>query len=113
MTITSSRRGHVVVLTPDGNLMGGPDASQLNTQIHEFAEKGDTRVVVDLSSVSFMNSSGLGILIGAAGTLRSAGGALRLARASEKIRALITITKLGPVLESFSSVEEAINSFPQ
>jgi anti-sigma B factor antagonist len=91
--------------------MGGPDASALNTRIRELVEEGQTHIVVDLGAVSFMNSSGLGLLIGAAATLRATGGALRLANASEKIRALITITKLGPVLETFLTIEEAVNSF--
>jgi anti-sigma B factor antagonist len=111
MTITTNQRGGVTILTPDGNLMGGPDASALNSRIHELVEKGHTHIVVDLGAVQFMNSSGLGLLIGAAATVRAAGGALRLANVPERIRSLLTITKLAPVLESFSTVEEAVTSY--
>jgi anti-sigma B factor antagonist len=70
-------------------------------------------VVLDLRGVQFMNSSGLGILIGGASTLKTAGGGLAIAGASEKIRALITITRLGKVLATYPTIDDAVASFPQ
>jgi anti-sigma B factor antagonist len=93
--------------------MGGPDATALNSTIHELVGKGNARVVLDLRDVQFMNSSGLGILIGGASTLKTAGGGLALAGASEKILALIMITRLGKVLATYPTVDAAVASFPQ
>jgi anti-sigma B factor antagonist len=113
MNFTTTQRGAVTVITLQGNLMGGPDASALNSTIHELVEKGTTRVVLDLHEVQFMNSSGLGILIGGASTLKTAGGGLAIAGASEKILALITITRLGKVLATYPTIDAAVASFPQ
>ena len=111
MNFTTTQRGTVTVIALQGNLMGGPDATAINSTLHELVGKGNTRVVLDLRDVQFMNSSGLGILIGGASTLKNAGGGLAIAGASEKILALITITRLGKVLATFPTVDDAAASF--
>ncbi len=111
MTFKTTQRGPVTVIELEGNLMGGPDATSLNAKLHELVEGGKKQIVIDLGQVQFMNSSGLGLLIGGVSALKNAGGALKLANASEKIATLITITKLGPVLQTFPSVDAAIRSF--
>ncbi len=111
MTFTTVEHGDVTVLKVEGNLMGGPDASALNSRLHELVEAGTRQVVIDLKGVAFMNSSGLGLLIGGASTMKNAGGGLRLANASEKIMALIKITKLESLFDNYASVDDAVASF--
>jgi anti-sigma B factor antagonist len=111
MTLTTTTAGGATVIALEGNLMGGPDASALNSALHELVDNGKTRVVLDLAGVQFINSSGLGLLIGGATTLKNAGGALKIAGASEKILALIRITKLGSVFETYPSVSAAAAAF--
>ena len=111
MTITTTSLGKTTIIRLEGNLMGGPDANALNAKVHELAEIMQVRVVLDLGRVQFMNSSGLGLLIGAASMLKNAGGALKIAGASEKILALIKVTKLSGVLETFPTVDGAAASF--
>jgi len=91
--------------------MGGPDGSKLHDKLHELQEAGKTNVVVDLSKVKFMNSSGLGMLISAMTTMRNAGGDLRLANVADRIQSLLVITKLITVFKHFESVEDAAKSF--
>lgn len=111
MTLSTVTRGEVTVIALTGNLMGGPDASALNAKLHELVDAGTRRVVLDLGGVQFMNSSGLGLLIGGASLLKTAGGALKIAGASEKILTLIRITKLGSIFETYPNVEDAAASF--
>lgn len=111
MKFTTSQAGTVTVIALDGNLMGGPDASSLNTKLHELVDTGTKQVVIDLAGVQFMNSSGLGLLIGGASLMKNAGGGLKLVNASEKIMALIKITKLSSVFESYPSLDAAVSSF--
>ncbi|MEX0737687.1 MAG: STAS domain-containing protein [Bacteroidota bacterium] len=101
----------VTLIELKGNVMGGPDASSLNEELHKLIDGGKKNIVVDLGGVKFMNSSGLGMLIGALTTVRNAGGQLKLARASEKIESLLIVTKLITVFEHFEKVDEAIGSF--
>jgi anti-sigma B factor antagonist len=91
--------------------MGGPDATVLNDKLHELIEAGQTKVVADLGKVNWMNSSGLGILIGGLTTMRNSGGDLKLANITEKIQSLLMITRLLTVFETFETVDKAVDSF--
>jgi anti-sigma B factor antagonist len=113
MKFKTARRGSVTVIELQGNLMGGPDAATLNNKLHELTEAGKKLVVVDLSHVKFMNSSGLSMLIGALTTIKNAGGKLKLANASEKIMTVLKITKLSSVFENYPSVQAAVGSFKE
>lgn len=101
----------LVVLEPKGKIMGGPDATVLHDQLHEFIKQGKRKVIIDLGKVDWMNSTGLGILISALSTLKSNQGELKLANVTDKIQSLLTITKLVTVFESYDSVDQAAASF--
>jgi len=103
--------GDVTIVEPQGKIMGGPDASHLHERLYELIDQGKKKVVIDLSGVNWMNSSGLGILISSLISLRNNGGNLRLAQVTERIRNLLQITKLDAVFDSYGTVEEAIESF--
>jgi anti-sigma B factor antagonist len=111
MKLTYREQNGVVILEPKGKIMGGPDATLLHDQLHEFIDQSKKKVVIDLGKVDWMNSTGLGILISGLTTLRNNGGELKLANVTEKIQSLLTITKLITVFECFDSVEEAVKSF--
>jgi len=111
MKFKSEEKHGVTVIALDGNIMGGPDATSLNDELHKLVKESKVKVVVDLGNVKFMNSSGLGMLIRSLTTLRNAGGDLKLARASEKIESLLMVTKLITVFDHYESVDEAVGAF--
>ena len=101
----------VMILEPKGKIMGGPDATMLHDQLHDFIKENKRKVVIDLAKVDWMNSTGLGILISGLTTMRNNDGELKLANVTEKIESLLTITKLITVFECFDTVDEAVKSF--
>ena len=111
MKLTDRIVNDVVVLEPKGKIMGGPDATLLHDKLHEFIDQKKKKVVIDLSKVEWMNSTGLGILISGLTTMRNNGGELKLAGVTEKIESLLTITKLITVFENYDSVDQAVQSF--
>ncbi|MCH8020703.1 STAS domain-containing protein [candidate division KSB1 bacterium] len=111
MKMTESESGGVVILELSGKIMGGPDATLLNDKLHELIEAGKTKIVANLKGVNWMNSSGLGILIGGLTTMRNSGGDLKLANITDRIQSLLMITKLLTVFESFDTIDQAIESF--
>jgi anti-sigma B factor antagonist len=111
MTVKEQEVGGVVVLELSGKIMGGPDASLLNDKLHELIDKGKTKVIADLNKVNWMNSSGLGILIGGLTTMRNNGGDLKLANVTDRIQSLLMITKLLTVFETHDSIDKAVASF--
>ncbi len=111
MEIIEHLENDIIILDLSGKIMGGPDAAALNDKLHELIEAGKTRVVADLSEVNWMNSSGLGILISALTTIRNAGGDLKLASVTERVKSLLKITKLLSVFNVYENTGEAIASF--
>ena len=111
MKFKSKEQKNITVIELNGNVMGGPDATELNEELHKLVQAGKTKVVVDLGDVKFMNSSGLGMLIRALTTMRNAGGDMKLARASEKIESLLIVTKLITVFDHHESVAKAVDAF--
>jgi len=102
--------GDVVVLRCKGrlNMVAAP---ALRTVIDEVVEQGTPRVVVDLEAASFVDSSGLGALVGGLRSARVAGGDLRIAGATEQVRTVLALTKLDRVLRTYATVAEAKNDF--
>jgi anti-sigma B factor antagonist len=111
MRIKTSEKYSAVVVELKGNVIGGPDSEEFSKLLHGFIDQDKKNVVVDLSSVKFMNSSGLGMLISGFTTMKNGGGSMKLAKATEKINSLLVITKLITIFENFNSVDEAVNSF--
>ena len=111
MKFKSKETKGITIIELTGNVMGGPDATSLNDQLHKLIDANKKKVVVDLEEVKFINSSGLGMLIGGLTTLRNSGGELKLARASKKIEELLKMTKLTTVFDIHKSVNEAVAAF--
>lgn len=72
---------------------------------------GQRALVVDLGEVQFIDSSGLGALIGGLKAARQAGGDLRIARAGEQARTVLALTSLDRVFRIYDSVDEALAAF--
>ncbi len=111
MQIKHVTNGDVAVLHLQGKIMGGPDATSLHEKLHQLIETGTRSVVIDLRDVDWMNSSGLGILIGGLSAIRKSGGDLRLASVTEKIEEVLRITKLDRVFDVYGSTDEAVTSY--
>jgi anti-sigma B factor antagonist len=69
------------------------------------------QVVVDLGNVSYIDSSGLGVLVGLYTTARRAGGGIKLAKLSPLLQDMLQITKVFTVFEVFDRAEDAAASF--
>ena len=111
MQITTSDHDGVAVLALSGDAMGGPDGSVLHERLRTLRSEGSKNVVVDLDGVERMNSSCLGMLIGALTIVRNAGGDLRLANVHDRVIQLLTVTKLLSVFAIHGSVAEAASAF--
>jgi anti-sigma B factor antagonist len=101
----------ITIIELNGNVIGGPDVSALNDYLHKLIAEDKKNVVIDLKTVNFINSSGLGMLIGGLTTLRHSGGDLKLARASKKVQHLLEVTKLLKVFDLHKNVNDAVASF--
>lgn len=106
-----SERYSAVVIELKGNVMGGEDTKDFNDMLHKLIDEGKKNIVVDLHDVKFMNSSGLGMLIGGLTTVKKSEGTFRLSRVTDKIESLLIITKLITIFETYKTIDEAVASF--
>jgi anti-sigma B factor antagonist len=83
-------------------------APQLREHLIALVEAGDRRVVVDLARVEFLDSTGLGVLVGALRRLRGVDGELTLVCAQERLLKIFRITGLDRVFTLYESVDAAI-----
>jgi len=111
MTGYDTRRiGETVVVQPTGrlNMVAAP---RLREQLRELVDGGDRRLVVDLGTTEFIDSSGLGALISGLKAARQSGGDLRIAAPTEQVRRVLALTKLDKVLTAYGSAEDAFDGY--
>jgi anti-sigma B factor antagonist len=109
--IKEKLQGDVAIIELKGKLMGGKETTAVHDKVKELVANNVTKVVIDLGKVTWLNSTGLGALMGSMTSLRNAEGDLKLARVTDKVKSLFMITKLITIFETFDSVEEAIDAF--
>lgn len=111
MKIKVSEKYDAVIISLKGNVMGGDDTKNFNETLHKVIEEHKKNVIINVSQVKFMNSSGLGMLIGGLTTVKKAEGRLILAGVTEKIESLLIITKLITIFETSDNVDDAVKKF--
>lgn len=82
-------------------------APKLRTFVADVVASGSNRIVVNLQETSFMDSSGLGALIGCLKAARQAGGDLRIAAVQPQVKMVLELTSMDRVLTSYASADEA------
>src|SRR5215468_7498602 len=87
-------------------------APQLRERLIALVEDGARLVVVDLARVEFLDSTGLGVLVGALKRLRGVNGELALVCAQERLLKIFRITGLDRVFRLFETVDAATNAGP-
>jgi len=90
-----------------GKLMGGRGTGSLYTKVKALISKGVPWVIVDLGEVVWLNSNGIGTLVGCMTSCRNAGGDLIVARATKKVKSLLAVTQVILLLDTYTSVKEA------
>ncbi len=83
---------------------------QFKQQLLEWIEKGHRRLLIDLTEVTYMDSSGFGALLGAIKRVRPEGGSISLINPNDVIRRMLKITHLDTIFPVYASEEEALQS---
>lgn len=88
----------VMVLTLSGSMTMGNQLQQLEWAVQELIAKNQNRIVLDMSNVSYLDSSAIGVLVGCHGSVRQGGGQLRLAGVASRVSTIFEITGVDKVL---------------
>ena len=111
LDIKKRQAGNVTVLDLDGDLRIGESGVTFRKTIHRLVEEGQRKILLNLAGVAHVDSSGLGELIASRATLDKSGGQIKLLHLTERVRELMTITKLLTVFDVYESEAEAFDSF--
>ena len=109
--INERRLGDVTVLDLKGRVRIGGSSLALHKAVRCLVDEGKTQILLNLSGVTHIDSSGLGELISSHVTLGDRGGVIKLAHLTERLQNLMVITKLLTVFEVYDSETEALASF--
>ena len=96
-----------VVIDVAGRVTIGPDA-KMRDAIHEALETGALNIIMNMERVIKLDSSGIGELVAAHASVKKRGGRFILAALSERLAAVLQITQVLGVLESFDDMEAAL-----
>lgn len=107
--VTSEDAGGRVVVTVSGEV-DVSSADALRDELRLLVDEGHTDLVVDLSAVSFMDSTGLGVLVGTLKRVRLAGGRLDLVVDGDRLVRLFELTALDQVFSVHRTLEEALGT---
>jgi anti-sigma B factor antagonist len=110
LEIEESNREGVEVLTLKGRLTIA-ESSSLREKVSEVTGAGKFNVVMDLSGLEYIDSTGLGNLVIYYTTMKKHGGALKLVNLNKRNLELLLLTKLHTIFEVFNDVPDAVNSF--
>lgn len=88
-----------------------PAAADVKQRLLQAVATGHRHLVVDAGEVTFIDSSGLGALIGGLKAARLAGGSLCIARPGDQARLILELTTLDRVLRTYPTVEEALADY--
>jgi anti-sigma B factor antagonist len=107
LTISTESRDAVVLITVHGelDLATAPELSELTT---ELLERGDSRLVYDLSGLTFCDSTGLTVFVRAKNRVDELGGRLSLAAPSPIVHRVLDVSGLLQVLDTQPSVADAV-----
>jgi anti-sigma B factor antagonist len=103
--------GDVCVLKLEGKFMGGGDSFFLREKIKNVLSTGIQKILIDLDGVPYIDSTGVGFLVGSHTTISQEGGSLRLVRVKPKLLEVLKVMNLLKVFDIYEDEENALKSF--
>ena len=111
LTIASRELDGVTVLDLSGRITLGEGSVQLREAIRDLISKGSKNILLNLGDVNYIDSSGLGELVGAYTTAKNQGAALKLLNLTRKVKDVLQLTKLYTVFDIYDDEASAIASY--
>ncbi len=110
MKIKQSPHDNVMVLELSGKIMGGPDFDKFKGEITSLVEGGYKNLILDMSGVPWINSTGLGILITGYHSIKAAEGTMKICNVKERVLSIFYISQLENIFDVYESLDEALKA---
>lgn len=111
LKIESREVGQVSILDVQGRIVLGDEIHTLRDAVRALVADGKKKIILNLADVDYLDSSGVGELVGSFTTVRNAGGELKLLNLTQKVRDVLHVTKLYTVFDIKDDEFTAVKSF--
>jgi anti-sigma B factor antagonist len=103
--------GQVTILDIHGRIVLGDEIGDLRAAVRDLVAAGKKKIILNLANVDYIDSSGVGELVGSFTTVRNAGGELKLLNLTQKVHDVLHVTKLYTVFDIKDDEFHAVKSF--
>ena len=111
LNIATREVNGVTILDLSGRITLGAGSQELREAIHGLASNGKKRILLNLAEINYIDSSGVGELVGAYTTIKRDGGELKLMRLTKRVHDLMQMTKLYSIFNVQEDEAQAVASF--
>lgn len=110
LKLDSREADGVTIVNCNGRIVFGEESTQLREKLKQILTSS-RKLILNLSGVSYIDSGGLGTLVGVYSSARSAGADIKLTGLGQRLRDVLQITKLVTVFEVYDNEQQAIAAF--
>jgi anti-sigma B factor antagonist len=111
LKITTREVDGVTILDVVGRITLGKETGMLRDKVGDLAAQGKKKILLNLAQVDYIDSTGVGELVGCFTTVRKGGGELKLLNLSQKVNDVLHVTKLYTVFDVKNDEFTAVKSF--
>jgi anti-anti-sigma factor len=111
MVVNVEQDGDVCILRLEGRFATGLDSEYLRGKIEELKDAQFQKIIADFRNVSYIDSTGIGFLIGVYTSVLNKKGQFALAGINHRVREVLQLTKLDGVLPAYENVSAAKSAF--
>jgi len=111
MTMLQRIHRDITILYPEGKIILGDGDQELGEAVRQALAQGARKLILSFSKVSYLDSSGVGELVGCYTAIKQQGGELRICCLNARISSLIKMTSLNSVFQVKDTEDEAIAGF--
>jgi anti-sigma B factor antagonist len=108
---TVRQSGNVTIIDLSGRITLGEGCGLLRSTVKDLVGAGHNKILLNLKEVSYIDSAGLGEMVGLYASVTNMGGEVKLLNVQSKVHDLLQITKLFTVFVTYTDESEALNSF--
>jgi len=111
MKIEKRRKKDVTIFDLKGKILLGDGIDELREAINSCIEAKEIKLLLNFKDVPYLDSTGLGEVVRSYTSLKKANGAVKIVNLTQKVRDLLSVTKLITVFETFEDEDQAIGTF--
>ncbi len=111
MKIEKRSKNDVTILDLKGKILIGDGIDELREAINNAIKEKETKLLLNFKSVPYLDSTGLGEVVRSYTSVKKEGGVVKIVNLTQKVRDLLSVTKLITVFETFEDEDKAVASF--